>query len=120
MIDSQLLRDALLKYYSFTDETLKIKQFRKDVYSAENTNVVVKYDTTVIIFDKLWIKIVETGLKYVSQLDPATGICVYYRNRFVDREGEWNFSGSYASFDALVGTSGSLIRKYVCRKFTTT
>lgn len=118
MIDSQLLRDALLSY-SYTDETLKVKQFRKDAPAVGHQNVSVKNDTTVIIFDKLWIKIVETGLKHVSQLDPATGICIYYRNRFVDREGEWNFSGSYNNFDALVGTSASLIRKYVCRKFTT-
>lgn len=112
-LDTAKIRDELLKL-TFVNEGIKIKSFPRDSTGKEKK---LKHDTTVIIFDKLWIKIVETPFKFQSQADPETGILIYHHVSGIDNEGEWHFSGSYETFDGLVGTSGTLIRRYVLKKF---
>lgn len=87
----------------------RVKQF-PSVYSADGKKP--KYDTTVFIVDRLWIKIEDTEYKYMDIQDPNTGFCIYSRDTTTEQVGTWVFHGSYEyNPDVIAGVVLSIIRR---------
>ena len=110
MLSSKLFENLVANFPAiFSQFDCRVKQF-ESVVSSEGRKP--KYDTTVFVTGKLWIKIEETGLKYMDIQDPSTGICIYSRDNLVDCEGTWNFHGSYDyNTDVISGVVLSIARQ---------